>query len=71
MAHNEQLQNEFITVAAQIRGTLENINRNIEKLEDHFDPEHLTQGDINMLLKIRYDAAQFSGSICDMLGGKN
>ena len=69
MKTNEQLQNEFITVAAQIRGILDKINRKIDNLESNFNPGDLTQADINALLKIRFDLAQASSSIDDRLGG--
>ncbi len=69
MTRNEQLQNEFIIVAAQIRGILDKINRKIYNLEGNFNPDSLTQTDINTLLKIRFDLAQASSSIDDRLGG--
>lgn len=69
MTRNEQLQNEFITVAAQIRGILDKINQKIYNLESNFNPDALTQADINALLKIRFDLAQASSSIDDRLGG--
>ena len=69
MKTNEQLTNEFITVSAQIRGILDKINRKIDNLESNFNPDDLTQTDINTLLKIRFDLAQASSSIDDRLGG--
>ena len=69
MKTNEQLFNEFTTVAAQIRGILDKINREIDNLEGNFNPDSLTQADINTLLKIRFDLAQVSSSIDDRLGG--
>ena len=69
MKTNEQLTDEFITVAAQIRGILDKINQKIYNLEGNFDPDSLTQTDINTLLKIRFDLAQASSSIDDRLGG--
>ena len=69
MTRNEQLQAEFITIAAQIRGIMEKINSKIDNLESHFDPDNLTQADINALLKIRFDLAQASSSISDRLEG--
>ena len=59
---------EFVTVAAQIRGTLDKINRTMCSLEDHFNPDSLTQADINALLKIRFDLAQTADAISDRLG---
>lgn len=64
-----RIQNEFITVAAQIRGILDKINRKIDNIESNFDPDNLAQADINTLLKIRFDLAQASSSIDDRLGG--
>ena len=69
MTRNEQLQNEFITIVSQIRGILDKINREIYNLEGNFNPDSLTQTDINTLLKIRFDLAQASSSINDRLGG--
>lgn len=69
MTRNEQLQAEFITIAAQIRGIMEKIDSKIDNLESHFDPNNLTQADINALLKIRFDLAQASSSISDRLEG--
>lgn len=69
MKTNEQLTDEFITVAAQIRGILDKINQKIYDLECNFNPDALTQTDINALLKIRFDLAQVSSSIDDRLGG--
>jgi len=69
MTRNEQLLNEFITVSAQIRGILDKINREVNNLEGNFNPDPLTQTDINTLLKIRFDLAQASSSIEDRLGG--
>ena len=69
MKTNEQLTDEFITVAAQIRGILDKINRKIDNLDGNFNPDSLTQTDINTLLKIRFDLAQASSSIDDRLGG--
>ena len=69
MTRNEQLQNEFITIAAQIRGILDKINQKIYNLESNFNPDALTQADINTLLKIRFDLAQTSSSIDDRFGG--
>ena len=69
MKTNKQLTDEFITVAAQIRGILDKINRKIYNLESNFNPDSLTQTDINTLLKIRFDLAQASSSIDDRLGG--
>lgn len=69
MTRNEQLQNEFITVTAQIRGILDKINQKIYNLEGNFNPDVLTQTDINTLLKIRFDLVQASSSIDDRLGG--
>lgn len=69
MKTKEQLTNEFITVAAQIRGILNKINQKIYDLEGNFNPDSLTQTDINTLLKIRFDLAQASSSIDDRLGG--
>ena len=64
-----RIQNEFIAIAAQIRGILDKINRKIYNLEGNFNPDSLTQTDINTLLKIRFDLAQASSSIDDRLGG--
>lgn len=69
MKTNEQLTDEFIAVAAQIRGILDKINRKIYNLEGNFNPDALTQADINTLMKIRFDLAQASSSIDDRLGG--
>ena len=69
MKTNKQLTDEFITVTAQIRGILDKINRKIYNLESNFNPDALTQTDINTLLKIRFDLAQASSSIDDRLGG--
>lgn len=69
MKTNEQLTDEFIVIAAQIRGILGKINRKIYNLEGNFNPDTLTQADINTLLKIRFDLAQASSSIDDRLGG--
>ena len=64
-----RIQNEFITVTEQIRSILDKINQKIYNLEDNFNPDALTQADINALLKIRFDLAQASSSIDDRLGG--
>ena len=64
-----RIQNEFIAVAAQIREILDKINRKIDNIEGNFNPDALTQADINTLLKIRFDLAQASSSIDDRLGG--
>ena len=69
MKTNKQLTDEFITVAAQIRDILDKINRKIYNLDGNFNPDSLTQTDINALLKIRFDLAQASSSIDDRLGG--
>ena len=69
MKTNKQLTDVFITVTAQIRGILDKINRKIYNLESNFNPDALTQTDINTLLKIRFDLAQASSSIDDRLGG--
>lgn len=69
MKTNEQLTDEFITITAQIRGILDKINRKIHDLDSNFNPDSLTQTDINALLKIRFDLAQASSSIDDRLGG--
>lgn len=69
MTRNEQLQNEFIIIISQIRSILDKINRKIYDLEGNFNPDSLTQTDINTLLKIRFDLAQASSSIDDRLGG--
>ena len=69
MKTNEQLTDEFITITAQIRDILDKINRKIYNLEGNFNPDALTQADINALLKIRFDLAQASSSIDDRLGG--
>lgn len=69
MTRNEQLQNEFITITAQIRGIMDKINLAIHNLEGNFNPDELTQTDINTLLKIRFDLVQASSSIDDRLGG--
>ena len=64
-----RIQNEFITVTEQIRSILDKINQKIYNLEDNFNPDALTQADINALLKIRFDLAQASSSIDDRLRG--
>lgn len=69
MKTNKQITDEFITVTAQIRGILDKINQKIYNLEGNFNPDSLTQTDINTLLKIRFDLAQASSSIDDRLGG--
>lgn len=69
MKTNEHLTDEFITIVSQIRGILDKINRKIYDLEDNFNPDSLTQTDINTLLKIRFDLVQASSSIDDRLGG--
>lgn len=69
MKTNERLTDEFITIAAQIRDILDKINQKIYNLECNFNPDALTQTDINTMLKIRFDLAQASSSIYDRLGG--
>lgn len=69
MKTNKQLTDEFITITAQIRGILDKINQKIYNLEGNFNPDALTQTDVNTLLKIRFDLAQASSSIDDRLGG--
>lgn len=69
MSRNKQLQAEFVAVAAQIRGIMEKINSKIDNLESRFDPDNLTQADVNALLKIRFDLSQASSSISDRLEG--
>ena len=69
MDRNEKLLNEFISVSADIRETLGKINQIIDNLEGNFNPDALTQADINSLLKIRFDLDQCHSVIADHLNG--
>lgn len=69
MKTNQDLLNEFMTISAQIRAITDKINHEIDNLEGNFNPDALTQTDINTLLKIRFDLAHASSSINDRLGG--